>query len=214
MKHFFISCLLLMFAVSVQAQFTAKDAWLSMPDECLPYLNKGMRADHVEFYNMNIESKVKNLLQGKCVMDTLTADFLSVRLNESATFQLKTLPCGVDTLICCVKTLSAPVAESEIHFYRSDWSAVDGYFGLPVSRDPAWLLQNFTARPDTLEQNEFNEQLKYFDPVMLAISFSPGGESLKLQIETPTLTKSEKLKVNAIVKQRNFKWNGESFNEY
>ena len=81
MKKFVLSFVLIMAFAAAHAQFTAKDAWLSMPDDILPYLNQSMRTDHVEFYNMNIESKVKNLLQGKCVMDTLTADFLFVRLN-------------------------------------------------------------------------------------------------------------------------------------
>ena len=91
---------------------------MSMPDEVMPYLTKNQRLEFAELQEMGVKAEVKNALNDVSVMDTLTTDFLQIRMSKVATLQMKKLPVeNGDSVICLVKTFSLPEKESELYLY-------------------------------------------------------------------------------------------------
>ena len=192
-----------------------RDVWLSMPDSILPYLNKNLRTEHVDFVDMHVKSEVKNLLHENGVLDTLTNDFAAYYLPQSSTLEMKLLTKTDSTqVICMVKTVKAPEAESEIRFFDTSWKPIAADFGLPLHESEGDILKQFTNKPSEMTDNRFEELSKMIDPVMLSASLYVSSPVITLRLSTPVLTKQEKDDVSVIAKQISFKWNGTIFKEY
>lgn len=210
MKKIFLTLALLV-SLSAGAQ-SLREAWISMPDSLLPVLDRNLRTELVELTDMGVKSEVNSLLGENCSMDTLTADFLQVTTSSASTLQLKLLPLSQgDSLVCMVKTFSAPEKESEIGFYSHDWKQLDSQEYL----DSALMLEQcrpyFSSIPDTLSNVLVPETA--VEPRMVYFQLFPGEESLVAGLSLPMLTKEEKERIQLLLLQRKFKWNGKNFNE-
>ena len=215
MKRIFISLITCALASIVHAQVSMRDVWLSMPDSILPYLNKNLRMEHVDFVDMHVKSEVKNLLHENGVLDTLTNDFAAYYLPQSSTLEMKLLTKADSTLmICMVKTVKAPEAESEIRFFDTSWNPIAADFGLPLHVSEVDILKQFTGKPSDMTDNRFEELSKMIDPVMLSASLDASSPVITLRLSTPALTKQEKEDISVIAKQISFKWDGTIFKEY
>lgn len=207
-----ISCVLTSF---VEAQVSMRDVWLSMPDSIVPYLNRSLRLEHLDFMDRHVKSEVKNLLHENGVLDTLTNDFASYYLPQSSSLELKLLSTNDSTqVLCMVKTVMAPEAESEIRFYDTSWKSLAGNYGLPIGTSVEAILKQFTDKPSDMTDNRFEELSKMIDPVMLSASLDVSSPMIILCLSTPVLTKQEKDDVSVITKQISFKWDGTTFKEY
>lgn len=207
-----ISCVLTSF---VEAQVSMRDVWLSMPDSIVPYLNRSLRLEHLDFMDRHVKSEVKNLLHENGVLDTLTNDFASYYLPQASSLELKLLSTNDSTqVICMVKTVMAPEAESEIRFYDTSWNSLAGNYGLPIGTSVEAILKQFTDKPSDMTDNRFEELSKMIDPVMLSASLDVSSPMIILCLSTPVLTKQEKDDVSVITKQISFKWDGTTFKEY
>ncbi len=212
-RKFFV-VLFLAVALATSAQTTMRELWLSMPDSLLPTLNQNLRTEHVDFMDMNVPSEVKNLLGGEGRMDTLTARFTSVRVNESHTLQMQLLDCLDSTqIVMKVDTYLAPEPESTIRFFTTDWHPINNRFGVPDFLDAHEALDCFFENIDTLSQTEIAELKKLIDPVLVSISLQPEQENVILQLSMPFLLKDEKQRLQAVLKQMKLKWNGIMFKE-
>ena len=187
-----------------------RDVWLSMPDSILPYLNKNLRTEHVDFVDMHVKSEVKNLLHENGVLDTLTNDFAAYYLPQSSTLEMKLLTKADSTqVICMVKTVKAPEAESEIRFFDTSWNPIAADFGLPLHVSEGDILKQFTIKPSDMTDNRFEELSKMIDA-----SLDASSPVITFRLSTPALTKQEKEDVSVIAKQISFKWDGTIFKEY
>ena len=197
------------------AQTPVRDAWLSMPDNIIGYLNKNLRQEHLDFVDMKVKSEVRNLFLSQGVMDSLSTHYLSVQLNGITRLQLQVLERrdSLPPVYCLIKTVSAPYSESDITFYDADWSPISHHLGLPVSSHRDSLLHIFTMRPDTMSVERYEEIKDMIDPVGLKISILNDGETLCFEISSPYMIKEEELMIRAIIKQRKYKWDKEVFNE-
>ena len=161
LKRLNIIILLVCAPILVGAQISLRDAWLSMPDGMIPYLNKNLRLEHLDFVDMGVKSEVNHQLNGVSVMDTLTADYTHVTLSNSSSLELRLLSVNDSTkIICMVKTFKAPAEESEIHFYDAKWNLLTGDYGLEQIKnqdntDVDVLLSNFIQMPDTITSERF-----------------------------------------------------------
>jgi hypothetical protein len=192
-----------------------RDIWLSMPDSILPYLNKNLRTEHVDFVDMHVKSEVMYLLHENGVLDRLTNDFAVYYLPQSSTLEMKLLTKADSTrMICMVKTVKAPEAESEIRFFDTSWNPIAADFGLPLHVSEGDILKQFTNKPSDMTDNRFEELSKMIDPVMLSASLDASSPVITLRLSTPALTKQEKEDVSVIAKQISFKWDGTIFKEY
>ena len=183
LKRLNIIILLVCAPILVGAQISLRDAWLSMPDGMIPYLNKNLRLGHLDFVDMGVKSEVNHQLNGVSVMDTLTADYTHVTLSNSSSLELRLLPVNDSTkIICMVKTFKAPAEESEIHFYDAKWNQLAGDYGLEQIKnqdntDVDVLLSNFIQKPDTMTSERFEELSKLrklsMESVENTASFAP-----------------------------------------
>ena len=192
-----------------------RDVWLSMPDSILPYLNKNLRTEHVDFVDMHVKSEVKNLLHENGVLDTLTNDFATYYLPQSSSLELKLLTKTDSTqIICMVKTVMASEAESEIRFFDTSWKPIAADFGLPLHASEGEILQRFTSQPSEMSDNRFQELSNMIDPVMLSAALSVSSPYITLCLSIPALTRQEHEEVSLVAKQISFKWDGTIFKEY
>lgn len=214
MKSIFITFILYILSYAVaDAQVSMRDLWIQMPDSIVPYLNNSVRTEMADLYQMKVKAESKNLLEGTSVIDTLTNDYVHVSLNSNTFLQIKQLPTESSFVICVVKTFVAPEAESEVRFFNSKWQPIKGSYGLPLSDDVDKLKTDFTFRPDTMTPERYDELLTQLDPVMLHSEISANENVVVFELSRPLLSKDDKLNINAIIKQRKFKWNGQTFIE-
>ncbi len=207
-----VTCALM---TTVRAQVTMRDVWQSMPDHLLPYLHQNLRTELLELHDMKVKAEVKNLLSGTSVMDTLTTDYTFLHLSEYSTLSLKLLTRSDSTqLICFVKTVMAPEAESEVRFFDVNWQSLDIPSGLPLQESAEALLSRMTVKPADMEEGRFEELRKMIDPVMCHVMLSPAASTLVMQLSIPALTRQERDDIQPIIKQISFKWDGQTFKEY
>ena len=205
MKRCWLIGLMMVVASLTHAQ-AIEQWWLNMPDSLVGYMNKSKRIEAMDYQHMGLKIDVTNLLKGSTVVDTLTNDFMEVKLSEAVRMQMRLLPKDSDSVICVVKTLYAPEAESQAVLYDRNWQRVGEV--LLDSR-----LESFLWRPDTMSVERFTELSRLFDPVMIKLTLSVSDATMVQELSMPLLSKDEKQTVKAFLKQRKFKWNGERFIE-
>ena len=141
-----------MFCVmSVVAQ-DMKTVFVAMPDSVTPLLTKVNREDCIDFLDSNMKAVVKNRFGNVAEMKVLTDDYVLMQTSEVGTLEMKLLPLADSTkVICMVKTVNVPVADSSVRFYTSDWSQqldVKEFLQLP-SMD-AFFLQNDSLKDEAI----------------------------------------------------------------
>ena len=187
MRKILLSLYAILTLATAHAQCNVRELWLAMPDTLQSY--------------DNLDEAI----------DTVTADYMSVRMSSSMTMELRLLP-SVDTLLCLVRTYETQDGESDIRFYNMQWQRIDDNFGLPTAADGDSLIRLLTSRPDTMTTERYNELCLYFDPIMLIATLSPEDCYVSLTLSTPMLRRDETEALKAIIRQKKFKWNGEMFN--
>lgn len=141
-----------MFCVmSVVAQ-DVKTVFVAMPDSVTPLLTKVNREDCIDFLDSNMKAVVKNRFGNVAEMKVLTDDYVLMQTSEVGTLEMKLLPLADSTkVICMVKTVNVPVADSSVRFYTSDWSQqldVKEFLQLP-SMD-AFFLPNDSLKDEAI----------------------------------------------------------------
>lgn len=141
-----------MFCVmSVMAQ-NMKSVFVAMPDSVTPLLTKVNREDCIDFLDSNMKAVVKNRFGNVAEMKVLTDDYVLMQTSEVGTLEMKLLPLADSTkVICMVKTVNVPVADSSVRFYTSDWSQqldVKEFLQLP-SMD-AFFLPNDSLKDEAI----------------------------------------------------------------
>lgn len=219
LKRLNIIILLVCAPILVGAQISLRDVWLSMPDGMIPYLNKNLRLEHLDFVDMGVKSEVNHQLNGVSVMDTLTADYTHITLSKSSSLELRLLPVNDSTkIICMVRTFKAPAEESEIRFYDTDWNLLTDDYGLEKIKnrdntDTEFLLSSFVQRPDTLSTERFEELCKLIEPVMVSASFDVAEPVLTFRLSVPLAVPDDHEQLKSILWPRRFKWDGKVFVE-
>ena len=137
--------------MSVMAQ-NMKSVFVAMPDSVTPLLTKVNREDCIDFLDSNMKAIVKNRFGNVAEMKVLTDDYVLMQTSEVGTLEMKLLPLADSTkVICMVKTVNVPVADSSVRFYTSDWSQrldVKEFLQLP-SMD-AFFLPNDSLKDEAI----------------------------------------------------------------
>lgn len=148
-----------------------------IPEAELPHLKPDLRKGMVGLYELGQRpAQVPNLLNGICVLDTLSNDFLSMHSSDASTLTIKMLENKVDTtsilaVVHSVKTLGTN--DSNIAFFTNTWSkiATERFIELPS-------LKDFYKQNDKVSFEEFS---KYCIPLL--ISYSIEDEKLIATID-------------------------------
>ena len=176
-----------MFCVmSVVAQ-DMKTVFVAMPDSVTPLLTKVNREDCIDFLDSNMKAVVKNRFGNVAEMKVLTDDYVLMQTSEVGTLEMKLLPLADSTkVICMVKTVNVPVADSSVRFYTSDWSQqldVKEFLQLP-SMD-AFFLPNDSLTDETILTR------KKADMYLMKAQLSKEDTSLTFTYTTPDYLNEE-----------------------
>ena len=201
-KLLFGLCLAAM-PITMMAQQVCK-MWVNMPTSVAGALEKSGRQELLDLKQMKKAATIAGPLGERCSIDTLTADFLSARMNEVYTLQMKMLPTSSgDSLLCLVQTYAGPQPESRIAFYSPDWKALSM---------PQMHLDVDLQRPDTMSEDDFNKLQALFDPKLVSFSLSPSTAELVVALSPAVISEEEKANVKLLKLQNKLNWNGKTFN--
>lgn len=201
-KLLFGLCLAAM-PITMMAQQVCK-MWVNMPTSVAGALEKSGRQELLDLKQMKKAATIAGPLGERCSIDTLTADFLSARMNEVYTLQMKMLPTSSgDSLLCLVQTYAGPQPESRIAFYSPDWKALSM---------PQMHLDVDLQRPDTMSEDDFNKLQALFDPKLVSFSLSPSSAELVVALSPAAISEEEKANIKRLKLQNKLNWNGKTFN--
>ena len=201
-KLLFGLCLAAM-PITMMAQQVCK-MWVNMPVSVAGALEKSGRQELLDLKQMKKAATIAGQLGERCSIDTLTADFLSARMNEVYTLQMKMLPTSSgDSLLCLVQTYAGPQPESSISFYSPDWKALSM---------PQMHLDVDLQRPDTMSEDDFNKLQALFDPKLVSFSLSPSSAELVVALSPAAISEEGKANIKRLNLQNKLNWNGKTFN--
>lgn len=134
-----------------------------IPEAQLPHLKTDLIKGMVGLYELGQRpAQVPNLLNGVCVLDTLSDSYLSMHTSKVSTLSIKMLKHKADTtsILAVVKSVKAVgTTDSSISFFTNTWSkiATEKYFDLPTA-------QSFYRVNDKVSLDEFS---KYCIPLII-----------------------------------------------
>ncbi len=191
-------------AQDMSALFTA------MPDEYIPYLESAWRKDLVELYVSGKPATLKNTMNGTSVIQKMTDNYLFLQSSERSTLEMKLLPLINKTnIICMVTTVSAPVPDSRIAFFTTEWHPLKAEDLLtPVTGD--WFL-----KPDVdTTSDAYKDAISRLDMELIQYRLNPDDLTLTATYTTPLyLGTEEREKVTPYLKEtpRLFTWENSHF---
>lgn len=196
----------MMLASTTMHAQSMRQMWIDMPDSLTVFLNKSLRTELADYVDMKVTPEVNNLLKEKTVIDTLTADYLRVKLSAASEMELKLLPRkSGDTIICMVRTYYGPVAQSVLTCYDRQWHPLEGTFMRKLTRD------DFISKPATMSQERYNDLIAMTDWQLTAFHLSPAEPSLQVSMGFLQLTKEDQQDFDTLLTQTKLNWNGEVF---
>ena len=212
MRRIFALAAVLSACLSMLGQ-SALECWKSMPNGRLPYLDANHRTELVEQYDITqkadnkaeLNKSVTNRLRGSSHLDTLTANYLRVTLNDRATWEMKLLATeGDDFVIATSMTVFGESAESKVSLFSRDWKHLS---------DTIFTAQSLD-KPEEMEQGDWEKLMGGISLVLWQARFSPDNDDLTLSPSLLFVPSDEKERYKALLMQKKLKFDGKSFNQH
>ncbi len=188
-----------------------RDVFSQLPDTLLPTMSRNNRLDMVDFVESGMKAVVTDRLDGRCVMDTLTADYARISMGGSLSVELKVLPTSAQLpdssacIVCLVKTFGSQTKESSVDFFTEKWRP------LPVKLTTGTYTPQLIVRPDTITAERFAEICPDTSLLMVAAALSPAGNTLTLTPQMPLQTDEERKETAPLLRSLTLKWTGKEF---
>ena len=195
--------LIVLFLGCVALQLSAQDmrgVFLNAPDEIFPLLEKGYRADLVDYIDAGMKAKVTNRLDGTTELEELGDDYMRLATTASSAMQLKLLPLAGDTVICVVKSVKAEAVDSRIYFYDKGWNMLDDgkFFDYPQIGD------FFAADGDGA--------LDMCDIYLVSLTLSAVDDTLVAEYTMPVyMSADDAAKITPLLRKLVYRWDGRRF---
>ncbi|KAA6327514.1 hypothetical protein EZS27_023506 [termite gut metagenome] len=175
--------LLLMLPVitTLSAAQEAKELFIHIPDSLMPLLPPVNRADFVDFLGSNMKAQVKNKFDNTSEMTDLTPDYIRLQVTPQSTWQMKVLAVNDTTkVICTVSTACAPLCDSYIRFFTTNWEElpVQDYLPLPPKAD------DFFQTPDSTRMDEYHRMRTQADIPLIKGDLSKTDNTLAFTLTT------------------------------
>jgi hypothetical protein len=124
MKRLILSLLFISGTLCSFAQ-RMEEFFIKMPEGIIIQLEEAWRKDLVDLYKSGKVATLENTMQGRSTLLKLTDNYLLLQSTECSTVEMKLLPLVNNTyIICMITTVNAPVADSRVDFYTTDWSVL------------------------------------------------------------------------------------------
>lgn len=171
---------------SVNAQ-QAKTLFVNMPDSLSPLLTAVNRADCIDFLESNMRAQVENRFGRKSEMTVLGEDYICMQMSPQSTWQMKVLPVNDSTkVICTVSTVCAPVCDSDLKFYTTDWKELPAEDFL--STQP--VMDDFFQTADSTNYDFLNAR-RQADMLLVKMEWSKETPALTFTLTTPEYMEKE-----------------------
>ena len=189
-----------LFVIKAEAQ-AVTDMFIDMPDSIIPYIDSKQRKELVELKQMEPDSTatIGNNL-GKIKLTRLSDSILTLQLSECNTIELGKLE---DNKFVFIKTYGAPLQESLCCIIDNKWRKIKMVDFSDI---------NFIQESDSIPELEQREMMRLLEFSLISASIATIPDELIIKLNTPLVTTEEKKKFDAIILQRNVKWNGKTFN--
>lgn len=212
MKHNIVKYILLLLVICpiVKAQDVAT-LFANMPDEYIPHLESAWRKDLIDLYNTGKPATLQNTMNGNSSLLNLTENYLILQSTERSTVEIKLLPLINNTnIVCMVTTINAPVADSRIAFFTTEWQLLksDDLF-TPVKSD--WFIKDDSDK----SSDSFKDAVSRLDMELIKYNLSPENLTLTATYMTPSYLNSEdRQKLTPFLKEtpKLFTWDNSRFN--
>ena len=187
------------FALSLQAQ-TAKETFISLPENRLVDLNTYARMDLVDLYEAGLPAVVKNSFDDTLTLEKLTPDYLRLNTGKGS-LQIVVLKMINDyPLYLLIHTVCAPVCDSRLEFYSPSWN-----------RLPSETFITPTPSSFFIEENP---NFPSMDIALMQWIYEPETAVLQQIYNTPDyLSLDDRQTIQAFVKARtrDYRWTGVRF---
>ncbi|MEG1587515.1 MAG: DUF3256 family protein [Bacteroidales bacterium] len=139
-----------------------------IPEQHLLQIESNRRKDMLDMKKAGQKAAVPNRLGGVSEMTDLTDNYLRIQTSENAAFEMKLFPYREnEQMIAVIKTVCAPVCDSEISFYTTTWEALPlaDHFQLPGHTD---------FIKDSIDRNDpaFKQAIRSIDMDLIQFSFA------------------------------------------
>ena len=125
MRKIFLFITILLTTLTLRAQDIAS-LFVEMPRDILFVLTDNNRKDMVDLYVNGKEAEVLNAMRGDSKLIQLNENYIKLQLTTQNTVEIKLLPLINKTqIICVVQTACAPVCDSQISFYTTQWEPIE-----------------------------------------------------------------------------------------
>lgn len=174
-------------SVSVAKAQQAKTLFVHMPDSLSPLLTAVNRADCIDFLESKMRAQVENRFGRKSEMTVLGEDYIRMQMSPQTAWQMKVLPVNDSTkVICTVSTVCAPVCDSDIKFYTTDWKPlpVEEY----ISAQP--VMDDFFQAADSAGYDFMNAR-RQADMLLMQVELSKETPTLTFTLTTPRYMEKE-----------------------
>jgi len=182
----------------------------NMPDEYVPHLESAWRKDLIDLYNTGKPATLQNTMNGTSSLLNLTPNYLLLRSTERSTVEIKLLPLINNTnIVCLITTVQAPVADSRIEFFTTEWQSLKSEDLLtPVKSD--WFMKEDADS----SSNAYQEAVSHLDMELIQYNLSPDNLTLTATYTTPAyLSREDRQKLIPYIKEtpRVFTWESSRF---
>ncbi len=181
MKRTLLMICMAVSTLGLYAQKDMKTLFQAIPDSITPLLTEINRADFIDFLDSRMKAEVKNRFDGRSELKTLTDDYLLLQMTAQSALEMKLLPVNDSVqVICAVKTVSAPVADSHIRFYDEAWNElpVESFVTLPQA-------DAFYVSVDSVDATVFADARRKADMDLMKANLSPDADTLTFIYTTP-----------------------------
>lgn len=180
MKRIAISLLLIALAIPVFSQLKMRDVLAEMPDSILPLLTKNNRLDCIDFIENNMTARVKNRYDQDSELKRLTEDYMQMQITAHSSVEMKLIQREQDTLLCMVRTYTAPAADSDVVFYNLKWEELD-------IREERPQVEDFLEGGADVDAVGLLKSLP-----LMRVSLSPDEPALTYELQLGELTKQQR----------------------
>lgn len=180
MKKILLIITVAIFPLLVQAQ-DAKTLFDSIPESVIPVLSSVNRADFIDFLASAMKAEVKNKFAGTSEMTDLTSDYIRIRTTSQSMWEMKVLSVNDSTqVICAVSTACAPVCDSDIRFYTTNWEELptSDFISMPV-------MDDYFQLTDSARLDDYNTYRQKADMLLAKATLSKDAETLTFTFTVP-----------------------------
>jgi hypothetical protein len=184
---------------------TVADVFLTLPESAFLTLSENNRLDLIDLYKADQKAGVKNQLGDSCFLVKLTDNFLQME-NGNITFELLLLPMVNDSkIVCLIQTLCAPVCDSQLAFYTTNWKPLDANIFISLADKYKFIKDEVD-----LEEQKVQNILISLDLPFMQLHYDLENQVLLQNYNTPQyLSEDDRKKVQPYLKESpiKYRWN-------